>query len=58
MFYCDGRVDGWDGYQKGPLIFFTRSDQFIKDFSCKFEGDLNFLVNFFWPDSFLKAFII
>ena len=19
---CDGRVDGWDGYQKGPLIFF------------------------------------
>ena len=29
------------------LDFFSRSDKFPKDFSCKFEGDFNFLVNFF-----------
>ena len=28
-------------------ILFSRSDQFIKDFSCKFEGDFNILLNFF-----------
>ena len=31
----------------------SRSDKFIKDFSCKFEGDFNFLVNFFKGISFI-----
>ena len=33
--------------------FFSRSDQFIKDFSFKFEGDFNILVNLFWSNFFL-----
>ena len=35
--------------------FCSRSDQFIKDFSCKFEGDLNFLVNFFLAGFIFKG---
>ena len=36
------------------MIFFSRSDQFIKDFSFKFEGDFNFFVNFFRRDFVYK----
>ena len=28
--------------------FCSRSDQFTRGFLCEFEGDLNFLVNFFF----------
>merc|ERR1712115_480992 len=35
--------------------FCSRSDQFIKDFSFKFEGDLNFLVNFFLAGFIFKG---
>ena len=37
----------YKGKREFSYNFCTRSDQFIKDFSCKFEGNLNFLVNFF-----------
>ena len=41
------------------LYFFSRSDQFIKDFSCKFNGDFNLLVNlfFFIKLKFISFFI-
>merc|ERR1711947_19490 len=42
-------------YTEFSYNFCTRSDQFIKDFSCKFEGDLNFLVNFFLAGFIFKV---
>ena len=43
---------------KGILLyFFSKSDKFINDISCKFEGDFNFFVNFFFcPKFVLKGF--
>ena len=37
---------------KGILYVFRRSNQFIEDISCKFEGDFNILLNFFFGRNF------
>ena len=59
--------DGWDGwggtvhfflclfiFNSILLYFFSKPDKFIKDFSCIFEGDFIFLVNFFQRDFIYK----
>ena len=48
------KLNPYQVWREFSCNFFSRSDQFLMDFSFKFEGDFNFLVNFFLKGISLK----